>query len=30
MNSKNLGFGETGEIHQIEGATAMDSLQGWR
>jgi hypothetical protein len=27
---KNQGFGERGEIHEIEGARAMDSLQGWR
>jgi hypothetical protein len=28
MNSKNLGFGDSGEIYQIERARAMDSLQG--
>jgi hypothetical protein len=27
---KNLGFGVSGEIHQIEGARAIDSLQGWK
>jgi hypothetical protein len=27
---KELGLGEPGEIHQIEGARAMDSLQDWR
>jgi hypothetical protein len=27
MNSKNKGFGEPGEIHQIEWARAMDSPQ---
>jgi hypothetical protein len=27
---KNLGFGGRGEIHEIEGARAMDSLQSWR
>jgi hypothetical protein len=27
---KNLGFEERGEIHEIKGARAMDSLQGWR
>jgi hypothetical protein len=27
---KNLGFGERREIHEIEGARAMDLLQGWR
>jgi hypothetical protein len=27
---KNLGFGELGEIHEIKGARAMHSLQGWR
>jgi hypothetical protein len=27
---KNLGFRERGEIHEIEGARAMDSLHGWR
>jgi hypothetical protein len=25
---KNLGFGERGEIHKIEGDRVMDSLQG--
>jgi hypothetical protein len=28
MNSKNLTFGEPGEIRQIEGSRAMDPLQG--
>jgi hypothetical protein len=27
---KNLGFEERGEIHEIEGARSMDSLQDWR
>jgi hypothetical protein len=27
---KNLSFGERGEIHEIEGVRAMNSLNGWR
>jgi hypothetical protein len=30
MNSKNYVLGKPGEIREIEGARAMDSLQGWR
>jgi hypothetical protein len=30
MNTKTYVLGERGEIHEIKGARAMDSLQGWR